>query len=162
MNFVTKGEMMALWSAFLCTTEMASYLSPPRGHSLLSPVTVVGIARHCGRVLGQARALGRLSNSVKPCFPHGCTLPQPGAPLLLGALQTTPAATVHSVHLPHGKKGKKLVDDVYLCLFSSVCVGLYTWGTKTKCKCVFSVCVHSPLWEPVPLKQSPEWRAELW
>lgn len=100
INLSCQGEMMGhLWSAFLSSTELAGYLSPSRGDSRLSPATVVRIARHCGRVLGQARTLGRLSNSVEPCFPHWCTLPHPSAPLFLSALHTTAAAPVQSVYL---------------------------------------------------------------
>lgn len=100
MNLSCQGEMMGhLWSAFLSSTELAGYLSPSRGDSRLSPATVVRIAWHCGRVLGQARTLGRLSNSVEPCFPHWCILPHPSAPLFLSTLHTTAAAPVQSVYL---------------------------------------------------------------
>lgn len=92
------GEIIQC-SVYLCTKEMASYLSPSRGHNMVSPLTVVRIAWHCCRVLRQTGTLCRLSYSVKPCFPHWCTLPQSGAPLVLGTHETPTAATVQSVHL---------------------------------------------------------------
>lgn len=98
--FCRKGELIwCFQNTLLCTTDMASYLSPSRGHSQLSPVAVVRIAWHCCRVLWQAWALSSLSNSVEPSFPHWCTLPHPGAPFFLSALQTPTSATVESVHL---------------------------------------------------------------
>lgn len=106
-KYILLCKVEMLWRfevLFIGTTEMASYLSPSRGDSRLSPVTVVGIARHCGRILRQARALCRLRNSVKACFPHWCTLPHTGAPLLLSALHTAAATAVQSVHLPHEQK----------------------------------------------------------
>lgn len=134
---------MALLGAFLCTTEKASYLSPSRGHSQLSPLTVVRVARHCSRVLRQARTLSRLSNNVEPCFPHWCTLPHPAAPLLLSAGQTTATATVQSVHLPYEKKGGTDEFIMCICLFLSVCGMIYMRDSNDMQVC-FSVCVHSP------------------
>lgn len=138
---------MVLRSAVLCTTEMASYLPPSRGDSQPSPVTVVGIARHCGRVLGQARALGRLSHGVKTCFPHRCALPQPGAPLLLGARQTTAAATVQSVHLPDDKKrGKnKFILCFSFCFQASVWVYIHVEQKLNAGVCAFSACAFTHL-----------------
>lgn len=99
---------MKWWDTLKCIlvqhTQKVSCLSPSRGDSRLSPVTVVRIVRHCGRILGQARALGRISNGVEPCFPQWCTLPHPTAPLFLSTLQTTAAAPVHSVYLRRTKE----------------------------------------------------------
>lgn len=82
-----------------CATERRSCLSPPRGTSLSSPATVVGIAGYRGRVLGQARSLGWLSHRVEARLPHRGTLPHAGAPLLLSALHAAPSAPVQAVHL---------------------------------------------------------------
>lgn len=132
INLSCQGEMMGhLWSAFLSSTELAGYLSPSRGDSRLSPATVVRIARHCGRVLGQARTLGRLSNSVEPCFPHWCTLPHPSAPLFLSARHTTAAAPVQSVYL---RRREQFIICICVCFQASVWDYKYTRDKKKKKK----------------------------
>lgn len=81
-------------------------MSPPRDASPSSPVTVVGIAGHGGRVLGQGPPLGRLSHRVESRLPHRGTLPHAGAPLLLSTLHAPPTAAVQAVHLRRGEEGR--------------------------------------------------------
>jgi len=102
---LSKGEMK--WCVQVLCCAPPSRLPPSRGDSRLSPVTVVGVAGHGGRVLGQAGALGRLGHGVEPRLPHRSALPQAGAPLLLSALHAAAAAAVHSVHLSQKEKKKK-------------------------------------------------------